>query len=172
MDDVFRFNRKELLRLWKQIQNREASSQKSGKPFEHLVLRAFQLDGAEVTLPYTVDGGVEQIDGAVYFNELSCLVESKDYSEDKSGILPIAKLRNQLLRRPSSAIGVVFSRSGFSLPAMSIAEDATPPTVLLWSGDELGYALENRLMCKGLVRKYRYAIEHGLSTFNLRTSKK
>jgi hypothetical protein len=56
------------------------------------------------------EGEVEQIDGVVYSDELACLVECKDEA-GKVNFEPIAKLRNQLLRRPGAAIGMVFSRS-------------------------------------------------------------
>jgi hypothetical protein len=74
-----------------------------GKALEYLVLRAFQLDGAEVAWPYTVkvkDRIVEQIDGVMYVDSLACLIECKDTSQEVN-IEAIAKLRNQLLRRPA-----------------------------------------------------------------------
>ena len=60
-------------------------------PLEYLVIRAFEVEGAPVTYPYTVFVGgtvVEQIDGAVYTDGLSCLVECKDQignRRDRSG---------------------------------------------------------------------------------------
>ena len=71
--------------------------------FEHLILRAFELDGATVRWPFEVSFGdsvVEQIDGAVYAGCLSCLVEAKD-STAPVDVAVLAKLRNQLARRPA-----------------------------------------------------------------------
>src|SRR5580692_11222933 len=66
-----------------------------GKAFEHIVLRGFDIEQeATVTWPYSVPLNgkiIEQIDGAVHFNGLSCLVETKDY-HDPLNIEPIAKL--------------------------------------------------------------------------------
>lgn len=71
-----------------------------GYLFQDLIIRAFELEGAGVVWPYTVqfyEQIVEQIDGVVYADGISCMVESK--CEDKpSNIEPIAKLRNQLAR--------------------------------------------------------------------------
>jgi hypothetical protein len=72
----------------------------------------FELDGAQVTWPYSVRlfGGreTEQIDGSVRFGGLHWLIECKDEKEDVA-VDPIAKLRNQLLRRPSGTVGLVFT---------------------------------------------------------------
>src|SRR4051812_40708911 len=109
---------------------------------EYLVLRAFQLDGAVVRWPYVVheDGEeIEQIDGVVYFDSVAGMIECKD-TDKPTNIEPVAKLRNQLLRRPSGTIGVVFSRSGFTEAASLLARFIAPQTILLWSGDEVAYA--------------------------------
>jgi hypothetical protein len=72
--------------LWEAIEQRSTTPQwEAGKAFEYLVLRAFQLDGAEIKWPYRVQlfgEEVEQIDGAVHCAGLSCLVESKDLTEN------------------------------------------------------------------------------------------
>jgi hypothetical protein len=68
----------------------------SGKAFEHLILRAIEIEGARVRWPYTVSyltEVVEQIDGVIYSEHLSCLIEAKDYAQPIN-IEPIAKLRN------------------------------------------------------------------------------
>lgn len=81
-----------------------------GKAFEYLVVRMFELDMADVTWPYTVhlfDGTAnEQIDGVARFGGLHWVIESKDENENIA-IDPIAKLRNQLLRRPWGTVGLV-----------------------------------------------------------------
>jgi hypothetical protein len=59
-------------------------------------------------------------------------------------------------------IGLVFSSSGFTGPAVMLARFAVPQTILLWSGEEIGYALQKRYMRQGLAAKYRVCIEHGL----------
>src|SRR5436309_10604159 len=95
-----------LRKLWLAIEAQETPEWEPGKAFEYLVLRAFQLDGAQVRWPYLVHlfgEDVEEIDGAVYCAGLSCLVESKDLAGNVA-VGPIAKLRNQLLRRPAGTV--------------------------------------------------------------------
>lgn len=158
-----------LLTLWGQIEQGDAAGWEPGKAFEYLVLRALQLDGAEVRWPYSVYLGnevVEQIDGVVYANGLSCLVESKHWAR-KVNVEVIAKLRNQLARRPVGAIGAVFSYEGFTQPARTLTQYLAPQTVLLWEGEEIKYALEHGEMVTGLRLKYKHAVEQGLTDYNL-----
>jgi Restriction endonuclease len=157
--------------LWDSIEIRDTSTAgwDAGKAFEYLVLRAFELDGAKVKFPYTVrlfDEEIEQIDGAIHCAGLSCLVESKD-QQDKVDIAPIAKLRNQLLRRPSSTVGLIFSRSGFTSPAISLSCFLSPQTILLWDGKEIKYALQHEKICELLILKYRGCVEDGLPDYNI-----
>lgn len=161
-----------LLQLWERVRRGDPiPGWSKGKMLEHMVLRAFELEQADVIWPYEVryeNRVVEQIDGAVYFEALACLVEAKDY-EDDVDIEPIAKLRNQLSRRPASAIGLVFSRSGFTEPAKILTRYVIPQTVLLWEGSEITLAVEQRKMCAGLKLKFRYAVEYGLPDYNLQS---
>jgi hypothetical protein len=149
--------------LWKEIEAGSANGWPPGKALEHLVLRAFELSGAVVRWPYPVpmDGEtVEQIDGAIHVHGLSCLVECKDTSA-LTPVETIAKLRNQLLRRHASAIGLMFSRNGFVPAAVTLSEFLAPQSVLLWDGEEIAYLLDQEDFASGLVTKYRYSIENG-----------
>jgi Restriction endonuclease len=161
----------DLRSLWQQIGTRNTPGWDSGKAFEYLVLRAFQLDGAEVRYSYSVKlfgEEVEQVDGVVYCSGLSCLIESKDFADQNVDITPIAKLRNQLLRRPANTLGIVFSRTGFTDPARYLSFFSSPQTILLWSGEEIKYALEQESICELLVLKYRVCIENGLPDYDVR----
>lgn len=160
-----------LLELWGLIEAGQTGTLdwEEGKAFEYLILRAFELEKAEVRWPFSVDmqgSVVEQIDGIIYSDGLSVIVESKDLT-DRVNIEPIAKLRNQLLRRPSGSIGIIFSKSGFTEPARMLAQYLAPQTILLWGGDEVAYALENRYMRQGLLAKYRHCVERGLPDYNI-----
>lgn len=169
---ISRYDRNRLCDLWEAISVGDTPDWEPGKALEYLVIRAFELEGAEVQWPYRVAlgaedrGPVEQIDGVVYVEGLACLVESKD-QEERVNIEPIAKLRNQLLRRPGAAIGTVISRSGFTDPAMTLARYVNPQTILLWDGEELAYALSKQRMRASLVAKYRYCVERGLPFYNI-----
>jgi len=163
-------NSGDLRKLWKQIVAGKTHGWEPGIAFEYLVLRAFELEGAKVqySFPVRLSSGInEQIDGVVYVDDLSAVVESKD--RDQIDVEPIAKLRNQLPRRPSAAIGVVFSRGGFTPPARALAQFLAPQTILLWDGDEIDFAMRRHTMCDGLRFKYEKAIEMGVPDFNLRT---
>ncbi len=135
-------------------------------------MRAFQLDGADVRYSYSVrlfGEEVEQIDGVIYWSGLACLVESKDLADKINvDIAPIAKLRNQLLRRPASTLGLVFSRTGFTEPARHLSYFSLPQTILLWSGEELKYALAQESICDLLWLKYRVCVEDGLPDYDVR----
>jgi hypothetical protein len=55
--------------LWADIEARQTPSWDAGKAFEYLIIRAFQLDGAEVKYPYSVrllGEELEQVDGVIY----------------------------------------------------------------------------------------------------------
>jgi len=88
---------------------------------------------------------VEQVDGAVHLHGLSCIVECKDTGEP-TRIEAIAKLRNQLLRRPAGA----------------------SQTILLWDGDEIAYLLARGDFAPALLEKYRRSVETGLPIFDIR----
>jgi hypothetical protein len=48
-----------------------------------------------------------------------------------------------------------------------LARFIVPQTILLWSGEEIEYALEERCFGQSLVDKYHYCIENGLPDYNL-----
>ncbi len=137
---------------------------------EHLVLRAFELSGAEVVWPYSVsiDGQiVEQIDGLVMHAGVTCMIESKDLATDVN-IEPLAKLRNQLMRRPAGVVGCVFSSTGFTDPAKTLARFMAPHAILLWQGPEIAHLLGLRSFTEALGTKLRQLIQHGNPDFDIR----
>lgn len=159
----------DLLGLWRAIETGDTPGWAAGKALEYLVLRAFQIEGAEVRYPYRVhiDGEeIEQIDGVVYSDGLACLVECKDQAQPVN-VEPIAKMRNQLLRRPGVTVGIIFSRRGFTDPANSLTRFLAPQTILLWSGREIAYALRRQMMRQALIIKHRGCIEEGLGYYNI-----
>jgi hypothetical protein len=166
-------NHADLLALWGEIENRATPEWGSGKAFEYLILRAFELEEAAVQYPYRIsmqDEIVEQLDGAVHVDGISAIVESKDLDDDsRVNIEPIAKLRNQLLRRPSTTVGMIFSRTGFTDPAMILSQYLSPQTILIWNGAEIEYALQQRKFRKGLTVKYRMAVQRGQNDFSILT---
>src|SRR5262249_26118807 len=125
-----------LRKLWKAIKDRDTPDWEPGKALEYMIIRAFELDKAEVRWPYPVPlfgEEVEQIDGSVHVGCLYGLVECKDETENVA-IGPIAKLRNQLLRRPSGTVGLLFSSGGVFDPATPLTPFAPPHAVPALSG--------------------------------------
>lgn len=100
---------------------------------------------------------------------MTYLLESKDYDEPMS-IEAIAKLRFRLEGRPASAMGIVFARSNFTIATETFAQFCSPLNVLLWSSDDLSFALEKSRMRTGLTEKFRYASEYGLPLLALRSA--
>lgn len=164
---------KQLQNLWQEIENHDTPSWPSGKALEYLIIRAFELENAEVRYPYTVEDGegniIEQIDGVVYIESIACLVECKD-TQKAINFEAIAKLRNQLMRRPSAAIASIFSMGGFTESALSLLRFIHPQTVLAWEQYEINFCLENHAFCASLIKKYRTAVERGDYKYNVSIS--
>ncbi len=162
-------NLNSLKSFWNKIQEKkDIFDWDSGKAFEFFILRAFELQDSQNTFvkyPYSVrlfNEEVEQIDGIIHFRDinLSILVESKDHS-GTIDITPIAKLRSQLLRRPSNAIGAVFTTSKFTEPALILTQFLAPQTILLWERKDIDYCVKNNYFREGMLKKYWKAIEDG-----------
>lgn len=164
-----------LSKLWNAVKKGDTPGWDSGRAFEYLILRAFELDGAEVRWPYNVEQNgviIEQIDGVVYVDGISCLIECKDRSRQKGrkeniNFEPIAKMRNQLMKRPSTVIGCIFSSGGFTRAAFILANFIHPQTILLWNGDEVTYCLEKKIFSEPLVGKYRKSVELGIYDYDI-----
>lgn len=140
----------------------------AGMAFEHLILRAFQLSGAEVVWPYAVkihDEPIEQIDGLVISGHLTCMVEAKDEATNIA-IAPLAKLRNQLMRRPSGVVGSVFTSRDFTAPAVTLAYYMAPQAILLWTGIEISHLLQKQDFVEALKWKHRVLLQHGMPDYN------
>ncbi|UKB80336.1 restriction endonuclease [Chryseobacterium sp. MEBOG07] len=168
----------ELKDLWQEIIDNDTPEWESGKAFEYLVIRMFELDGLEVKYPFSVSlpynlKTMEQLDGVIYLDNLAILVESKDYSNnDKKAninIEPIAKIRNQLNRRPYISIGCVFSAGGFTEPVASLIDYLGNETILLWQGEEIEKCLTEKKIKDFFKIKFQNRIEHGIHDFNITT---
>jgi hypothetical protein len=162
-----------LRNLWAAIRAGTIPGWEAGEALEYLVIRAFELDPDEpatVRYPYEVSlfgERVEEIDGAVHLPGLSCLVESKDWGKNVA-IAPIVKMRSQLLRRPAGTIGLMFSKTTFTKPAIYLAHFTMPQAVLLWSGTDIQIAMEEGRICQFLRLKHRVCCEDGIPDYDLR----
>ncbi len=159
--------------LWKAIQAGDTPGWGEGEALEYLAIRAFELDPDEsvmVRYPYEVwlfGEKVEEIDGAIHLNGLSCIVESKQWGKNIP-IGPIVKMRSQLLRRPAATIGLVFSKMDFTTPAIYLSYFTMPQAVLLWSDYDIQIALDEGRICKFLRLKHRMCCEKGVPNYDLR----
>jgi Restriction endonuclease len=163
VDRIRSFGWENLRHLWKGILEGHTPGWPPGIALEYLLLRMFELDGAEVRWPFEVKVGdelVEQIDGAVYIGHLAFLVESKA-SAGAVDVTALARIRTQLARRPSGTLGLVVSMSGFTGPAVTLARYFAPQTVLLMSGAEVGATLQNESIVRHVMVKYRECVEEG-----------
>ena len=88
---------------------------------------------------------------------IRCMIEVKD-QEDPINIEPLAKLRNQLMRRPSGVIGSIFSFGGFTAPATTLAHFMSPHGILLWQGEEIDAVLRRRDFTAALGKKHQLLI--------------
>jgi hypothetical protein len=155
----------ELVDLWnKLVLATPVEGWEPGRALEHVVLRAFELEGAEVVWPYR--NAREQVDGAVYVDGRMHLLESKDWSRLVDAT-PVARMKMMLEHRPHGVAGMIFSRGGFTEAAKYEVEFNPARNILLWRGSELSLALESSMMCAGLRIKWRHAMQHGNMDYEL-----
>jgi len=158
--------------LLPQIEARDTPGWEPGKAFEYLVPRLFELDGArKVRWPYEIrlhGHIVEQIDGAVEAAGLHCLLECKN-EKGPLAIAPLAKMRNQLLRRPAASVGLIFTTSGYTQSAQLLAGYLGSQTILLWYYDEIKLAVDKGRIIPLLEAKYRACVEEGVHDMNTAT---
>jgi hypothetical protein len=175
---IMTYKREELFNLWQRRHDDNfLPDWPKGKFFEYAILREFELEGAKVRYPYntysTNDIGkqtiIEQIDGVIYIDGISALVESKDYSEQMIDIEPLAKLQVRLKRRPPTVIGCVFSATDFTWPAVALIETFMPNTILLWNKKDIEYCFKNQFFTEGLRLKYKNVIEECNHIYDLAT---
>src|SRR5262249_39064221 len=122
------------------------------------------LSGLEAEYPFDVPPGgrpIEQIDGLVYLQCYTFLIECKD--KEAVDIEAIAKLRNQLLRRPETTFGCVFTTGNFTDPALIIVDFSVPHRILLWRELDIEECVKKRDFKAALLNKYRHLCRYGLT---------
>lgn len=150
--------------LWDDLQGGRLAGWDAGKALEYLVVRGFALSGLQVEYPYEVPLAghpLEQIDGMVYLGDVPFLIECKD--REAVDIQAIAKMRNQLMRRPPATMGCVFVSGTFTRPAIILCDFAAPHRITLWSGLDIAGALQARDFAQALQRKYHELCMFGLT---------
>ena len=66
-------------------------------------------------------------------------------------------------------VGSVFSRTGFTEAAITLASFTMPQTVLLWEGKEIEVILQEEHVKAFFVKKLRHCIETGFPNYDIRT---
>ena len=155
------YDRRKLRKFWNQIKAGNTPGWAAGKALEYMLVRAFDLEGAEVVYPYNnnVLNAQEQFDGYIYVKDLGAgfLIECKDWKE-KVAFDELAKLHGRLTYRIPSTFGIFLSKSGFTPSAVELMFMMHPHNVLLWSYDEIDECFKNFKFMKALKFKYKYAM--------------
>jgi len=169
-DRVSRYDWTDITQLWHCVMTCATPGWDPGKALEYLVLKGFELSGAEVRWPYRVNlldtANVEQIDGVVYVAGIAALIECKDHSDTRRGtkhhvdFTPIAKLRSQLARRPSAMIGCLFTSGDFTDAAITMVNFTKPQTILCWTGNDIEKCILQRDFSQLMQAKYQACLEH------------
>jgi Restriction endonuclease len=155
---------KDLGILWKGIKVHNTPEWQEGKAFEFLAMRAFELSKLRVDYPFDVPPGgqpVEQIDGLVFLESIPFLIECKD--RKSIDVEAIAKLRNQLLRRPPVTMGCVLVTGEFTDAALLLSDWALPHRIALWTGIDIDEALAAKDFAIKLRDKYEHLCKYGMS---------
>ena len=155
---------RQLRELWTKIQSGSVDGWENGKAFEHLIVRGFRLSKLRAEYPFDVPPGgkpLEQIDGLVELDGITFLIECKD--RDVVDIETIAKLRNQLLRRPETTMGCIFVDGEFTEPALTLADFSVPHRILLWPQDDIERCLREKDFQSTLRSKYNHLCKYGLT---------
>jgi hypothetical protein len=135
--------------------------QQAGWVFERWILEAFRLSGAAGHYPYDNPQIQEQIDGLVFDGWQGFLIESK-FQSRKIDIDPIYRLHVIVEQRLVGALGLFFSASGFTVPAVEKARALRPIRVLLFEADDLNWALQRPGSMMTMVqRKWLLALKEG-----------
>ncbi|VVD71769.1 hypothetical protein PIN31115_00639 [Pandoraea iniqua] len=171
IDRVSRYDWTDITQLWHCVMTCATPGWDPGKALEYLVLKGFELSGAEVRWPYrvTVLGAknAEQIDGLVYLSGINAMIECKDLSDirkrrkQRIDFTPIAKLRSQLARRPSDLIGCIFTSGDYTDAAVTMVNFTKPQTILCWTGQEIEACIQRQDFAHLMRTKYEECLEYG-----------
>lgn len=149
-----------------------------GRGFEYLVMRAFEAEQSTIAarVHYALSvpaedlvgpalgagsqGAVEQIDGVLHLEHLTFLVECK--AESSVDLAPLAKLRNQLLRRPAGVVGLLVVLDDVTPAAAMLARFMMPQAVLIVAGEEFPWGLRNARLLEMLLWKHDQAVLRGV----------
>lgn len=149
------------------FRSRGLTDQQAGWVFERLIVEAFRLEGWAIHYPYVVPtrGGDlprEQDDGLIVQGWQGFLIESK-FEKEPVGIDPIFRLHLLVERRPAGTLGLFFSASDYTKPAIESAEFLQPIRVLLFQPIDLEWAFRAPDRMRRMVwNKWAFALKLGI----------
>ena len=150
-----------LIDLWEQIKAGTITDWNEGKALEYMLVRAFDLEGADVVYPYNniIIKAEEQLDGFVFDKELGAgfIIECKDWA-GKVSFDELAKLHGRLLYRMSSTFGLFLSKHGYTSSAVEMMYYIQPHSILLWNSEDIDECFKKHKFLTALRYKYRYAM--------------
>lgn len=167
-------NWKDLRTIWDNLiertppafRERSLTATEAGTVFERWVMEAFRLSGATGTYGYNVprvssDQTLEQIDGLVIDGWQGFLVEAK-CQDEPIDFAPLAVLNLRVTKRPVGTLGLFFSVSGYTPPAVECIHEFQPLRVLLFDADDLRDMLRSPKSMLSLVqRRWGVAVQYG-----------
>jgi len=104
---------------------------------------------------------LEEIDGLIFDGWQAFLVETKCEGK-RIAIDPIFRLHLMAEQRPIGTMGLIFSMSGFTAPALELSDRLRPIRVLLFNDLDIDWALRSgEGMIELVRRKWALAVRSG-----------
>ncbi len=149
------------------FRSRDLNPQQAGLVFEWWILEGFRLSHIGGHRPFRVslDGSMtlEQVDGIILEGWAGFLIESK-FQAAGVDVDPIYRLHFLVERRPIGTLGLFFSASGYTRPALETSRFLTPMRVLLFDAADLHWAMQRPAGMREMVRrKWTLALKAGRS---------
>jgi hypothetical protein len=173
-------NWNELASIWRELVNQlepdyeprfrgtVVSASEAGYVFQTLIVQGFLLSNADIEPPYSVpmdhnERVQHQIDGAVFFGWQGFLIEAK-FVRDRVDFGPLARLQILAELRPLGTMGAFFSAWGYTEAALELAHILRPMRVLLFTPEDIEFAITSQDFARALRVKWESAVLHGRGT--------
>lgn len=126
--------------------------QKRGYALQDLLYELFKVCGLKPGLPFRIVG--EQIDGDFVLDGDDFLLEAQ-WERDKPTAEELYSFEGKVTRKFGGTRGLFVSITGFSPTSLTAFERGTQSNILLMDGEDLIYALEERIDLETLLREKR-----------------
>lgn len=126
--------------------------QKRGYALQDLLYELFKVCGLKPGVPFRIVG--EQIDGDFVLDGDDFLLEAQ-WEKDKPSAEELYGFEGKVTRKFGGTRGLFISIRGFSSTSLTAFEKGTQSNILLMDGEDLIYALEERIDLETLLREKR-----------------